>query len=825
MSPPSHSLTILICLGIATSALAVSERVFHIEFVTPRAAQRGSSVDVTLEGAVIKEAREVLFYRPGIKCTSTQPLPSLPAPRKMGMGGFSEERALCRFEVAADCPVGLHPFKVRTPTELTSLSTFAITAWPIQNEGEDKSDTNGTRANATLVKHGTAVLGNLYDKGTQVADIDFYRVSGKAGAHLSVEIDAVRLTEVTYGGAEFDHLMRILDSDGKELARNDDNALHMQDPMISMLLPRDGDYFIEIKQRIYDSRTGDHCYYLAHIGTNSRPLAVYPAGGPAGKPLQVTLIGDPKGDSRKSITLPAKEGAFDFYDDLPSPLPMRVSACDNILEATADETPVPSLPAALNGIIDQAGDSDAFRITVKKGERWRVRVFARALGTPLDPHIAIRRADADTPEIEGDDATLDARNLHGMMGISGQFQCRERLDPSIVWEPKTDGDYLLTIDDMRGLGDATSVYRIEIEPARDEVVTYFTARAFDDSESTRLTGLTIPQGNRWSVNVHLAEGQGNRYAGEIELVANNLPKGVKMIAPRIPASTKQAQIQFMADASTPPQVALITLHARATDGTPLLSSSQQGFCFLNHSGGRAWNSVVVDRYALAVTEPAPFTIDVVQPEIALSQNGELALAVKITRRAGFKQPVEFQCDWLPPGVHGDSTITVPADQSESVMHLHADEFAKPGAYQFALTASTTGGWDYTGVGRIRVASNIIKLQVTQPYVVLTNEPTSIRRGGRTQIEWSVAHQKPFDGEADAILLGLPKGVTVTTPPKLKSGDKTLIFPITATSEALLGQYKELTCELIITERQQQIHQRTGKGILRVDPAAQQAQLK
>ncbi|MFN0080489.1 MAG: serine protease [Prosthecobacter sp.] len=814
------ALTIAAIFGFAVTALAVSERVFHIEFVTPRAAQRGTAVDVTLEGAIIKEAREVLFYRPGIKCTSTKPLPSLPAPRKMGMGGFSEEKVLCRFEIAADCPVGLHPFKVRTPTELTSLSTFAVTAAPIMEEGEGQRDVNGSRATATLVKPGTAVLGSLYDKGSQVADIDCYKISGKAGMRLSIEIDAVRLTEVTYGGAEFDHILRVLDADGRELARNDDNALHLQDPLLSMLLPRDGEYFIEIKQRIYDSRTGDHCFYLAHIGTHSRPLVVYPAGGPAGKPLQATLIGDPTGDIRKTIALPAKEGAFDFYDDMPSPLPMRVSRYGNVLEAATDDTPVPSLPAALNGIIEQPGDADAFRITAKKGERWRVRVFARSLGTPLDPHIAIRRADADTPEIEGDDATLDARSLHGMMGISGGFQCKERLDPSIVWEPKQDGDYVLTIDDMRGLGDATSVYRIEIEPAGDEVVTYFTARAFDDSESTRLTGLTIPQGNRWSVSVHLAEGQGNRYVGEIELVANNLPDGVKMIAPRIPANTKQAQVQFIAAAGAPPQVALISLLAKATDGTPLLSSSQQGFCFLNHSGGRAWNSVVVDQYALAVTDPAPFTIDVIQPEIALSQNGELALAVKITRHAGFKQPIEFQCDWLPPGVNGESTITVPADQSESVMHLHANEFAKPGAYQFALTASTTGGWDYTGVGRVRVASNIIHLNVTEPYVMLTHKPTAVRRGGTTQIEWTVEHKKRFDGEATATLLGLPKGVTVTTPPKLKSGDKTLIFPVTATNEALLGQYKELTCELIITERQQQIHQRTGKGILRVDPAAQ-----
>ena len=40
----------------------------------------------------------------------------------------------------------------------------------------------------------------------------------------------------------------------------------------------------------------------------------------------------------------------------------------------------------------------------------------------------------------------------------------------------------------------------------------------------------------------------------------------------------------------------------------------------------------------------------------------------------------------------------------------------------------------------------------------------------------------------------------------------------AASEALLGQYKELSCEIVVTEGGQSIRQRTGKGILRVDPA-------
>ncbi|MFN0080488.1 MAG: serine protease [Prosthecobacter sp.] len=800
---------ILGALCLAGPVLA-GPMVHHIEAVTPRAGQRGTTLEVTLEGAHLKDPREILFYRPGVRCTEIKALPSLPEPRSGIHGGFTQDMVRCRFEIAADCPLGIHPFRLRTATELTMLSTFAVTPYTIVDEAEPGQGRNDTLKTALDVKPGTSVRGNITN--SQLADVDLYRVSATAGRHLSVEVNAVWLSERYYGGAEYDLMARILDAEGRELARNDDSALHLQDPIVSTILPRDGDYFVEIKQPVFNGSAT----YLAHIGSHSRPLAVYPAGGPAGKKLSATLLGDPAGDQTTQIALPDTDGDFDLFNDMPSPLPMRVSRYENVLEERgAAETPVKTLPVALNGIIEQSGDDDSFRFSAKKGQRWRIRVFARTLGSNLDPRIAIHRAGSDDIEIEGDDATLEERGFYAM---SAQIQRKEKMDPSIVWEPKEDGDFVLTMSDLRGLGDALSVYRIEIEPVRDEVSTFIAARVIDAVECPRLTSITVPQGNRWNVNINLAEGQGNRCKGDLELVATGLPEGVRMIAPRIVAGSKQAQAQFIATADVKPQVALITLQCRAVDGTPLVSRCQQSFPFINRSGGHAWHTVVTDQYALAVTEAAPFSFDLVQPQIPLSQQSELAVQVKVTRQPGFNDALEFQCDWLPPGVQSEPTVTIPAGQSDAIMHLTADGNAKPGVWQLAVTASTTGGSYYLGVGRIRSATHFIDLTIAEPYVALKNHPAAVRRGATAQIEWEVQHKKPFTGEAEAILLGLPKGVSVVGTPKLKAGDAKLIFGITATNEALMGQYKELTCELVVKERGQEIRQRTGKGILRVDPA-------
>ncbi len=803
-----------VCLILATSLATIAEAgamVHHIEFVTPRVGQRGTTVDVELEGTFIKDTREVLFYKPGIKCIAIKPQPSLPEPKGSGLphGGYVQDSVICTFQIAPDCPLGLHPFKLRTAHELTMLSTFAVTAFAIFDEAEPGQGRNDTLKTALEIKPNTTVRGSI--RNSQAADIDLYKVSAKAGQHLSVEVDAVWLSERYYGGAEYDLMARILDGDGKELAVNDDSALHLQDPIISSIVPRDGDYFVEIKQRVYNGNSN----YIAHIGTNARPLAIYPAGGPAGKALPVTLLGDPAGEKPTTLTLPSTEGNFAFNEAMPSPLPMRVSLYENQLEdRSAEVTLVKTLPIALNGIIEQPGDEDTFRITAKKGDRWRVRVYARSLGTTLDPRIAIRRVGSENIDLEGDDATLEERGFHGM---SGQIQRKEKMDPSLIWEPKEDGDYTLSITDMRGLGDALSVYRIEIEPVRDEISTSIAARVIDSVECPRLTSIGVAPGNRWNVNINLSEGQGNRYKGDLDIVATGLPPGVQMIASRIIAGAKQAQAQFIAGPEVKPQVGLITLQCQTTDGTSLVSRSQQSFPFVNRSGGHAWHTVVVDQYAFAITDPAPYTVELVQPPIPLSQQSELAVQLKFTRQPGFNEALEFQCDWLPPGVEGEPTVTIPEGKNESLMHLTADANAKPGTWKLAVTASTTGGSYYLGVGRIRTATNFIDLIIAEPYVVLKNHPAAVRRGATAQIEWDVEQKKPFTGEAEAILLGLPKGVTVTANLKLKLTDTKLIFEIIATSEALMGQYKELTCELVFKASGQEIRQRSGKGILRVDP--------
>lgn len=832
------------CMAAALILLAVELHAGpvqrHIERVMPRSGQRGTTVEVIIQGVELNDVREAIFYRGGIEAVEFTPAMPIP-PRGLHHGARIEQQVTCRFRIADNCPVGVHPFRLRTARELTTVSTFHVTPFAVVNEAEQARGQNDRIGNSeTLVAGSTTVAGQIQ------GDVDCFQISRKQGEHISVEVDSVWLTEIAYGEAENDLTVQILDDAGTLLARNDDSILHVQDPIVSTIAPRNGNYFVRIQQSVpLDAQV----QYLAHIGTNVRPLVAFPPGGPAGQPLTLRLLGDPSGESVATVMLPEPERTapgealqseprasgvqpeaasgfdFDYFPgpvggQPPSALPLRVSPIPNVMESEIGASTI-SLPVAINGIIEKPFEEDVYRLTVKKGDRFKVEVFGRSIGSPLDPKIWIRRADSLSPEIEGDDTPIAASRFYS---ASGSIQRKELLDPSFVWEPKHDGEYLLTVADMRGLGDAMSVYRIEITPATDSVNTYLFARVIDSMQCPRLTAPAVPVGNRWTVTFNLKEGLGNRYRGGLEIFAIGLPDGVEMVAPSILPGQTTAAVQFIAATNVKPQARLIDVRVRPTDPTArasFQSRSQESFPFLSHSGGRAWHHVRVNQYVLAVTDPAPFTIDVTPPRIPLIRNGSLDIAVHVTRHRDFSGPIDVQAEWLPGGVSGAPALTIPPDKTDATYTLTANGGAPIAISQLSLIATTTDGIDsgyYTGVGRVRVSTPFFKVHVADPHIDLKSQPVAVRRGQRGRIVWQVEHRRPFEGQATAELLGLPKGVRVIgTAPRLLPGQSELAFEIEVPQDTLLGPYRELSCEISLMESGQEIKQRLGRGVLRVDP--------
>ncbi len=256
---------------------------YMVDYLLPRGGARGATVLVEFHGTSLENPKQILFYQPGINAAE---FVSYPKPGD----GFK-----VKFKIAPDCPLGEHVLRVRTATALSDAVTFWVSPFPtdVRIRIQDRRERHAGKS--PPVRPNTTVEGQILPG--QDMDKDIYRVQVQKGQRISVEVEAARLGTLHFGG-ENDLVVRILDADGKELGMNDDSALFVQDPVLSIVAPHDGTYYVEIKQQIfYPPR---QAWYRAHIGTFSRPTAIFPAGGQAGTTIEARILGDPTGDSHRA---------------------------------------------------------------------------------------------------------------------------------------------------------------------------------------------------------------------------------------------------------------------------------------------------------------------------------------------------------------------------------------------------------------------------------------------------------------------------------------------------------------------------------------------
>jgi hypothetical protein len=137
---------------------------------------------------------------------------------------------------------------VVTPAGETPPHRILIDATPTVNE---KEPNNGFKQ-AQPVQVPQIVQGSIGNN----TDVDVFRIDGKAGQKLTLEIFAAR-----YGSA-LDSILTLYDADGQILAVNDDHD-GSPDSRLEVTLPRDGVYYVAVSDA-HDVGGPAHVYQL-HI--------------------------------------------------------------------------------------------------------------------------------------------------------------------------------------------------------------------------------------------------------------------------------------------------------------------------------------------------------------------------------------------------------------------------------------------------------------------------------------------------------------------------------------------------------------------------------
>lgn len=736
-----------------------------VQRFSPPGGTRGNEVTIKLVGENLIDPAELMFYRPGLSITKIVP------------GAEAKSETLVTLKVADDCPLGEHPFRLRTPGGLSDLFTLRVGPYTDAAEVEPNQDVK----RAQKIARSATVTGTITE-----LDVDCFAVEAKKGERLSAEVEGLRL-----GPDLFDPHVSILSTQGKVLYERDDAPLLRLDSFATIAVPEDGTYIIQVRESALGGSA--ESVYRLHVGSFPRPAACFPAGGQVGEELTVSYIGDPLGALVDTVKLPPNPAdEFPVFPSVesqsaPSPHFLRVSLFPNALEHEPNDRPSDvsdfvSTPVALNGILSKPGDVDCFRVRLKGNETLDIEVFGQRIRSPIDSVLTI--LDSRGHVIVENDDTL----LH---------------DSKVRLHVPSDGDYFVQVGDHRHRGGAEFVYRVEIH-APNPLLTLNIPEV--ERHSQQRQTIAIPRGGRFAA---LLAVQRQNISGVVDLIASGLPEGVTMKAQPIPAHQHLALAVFEATEDAPLAGALVDLRGAIESDvsiSPVPSRFEQRVGVV--TGRReVFRETTVDRVALAVTEAAPFKLTLEQPTAAVVQDGRIGLRVRIERQPGFDKPVRLQLPLQPPYLERpdeeQAPIEIAANESETIYPLIATLEAPVDTWPIALL-----GRAETPDGNVWTSSNFVTLSVTEPYVKLAVQPAETEAGQSVNVVCDLETLVPYDGEAVIKLAGLPKG---TTAPELKidRSKKTVAFPVTVTDATPIGIHNALYCEITIAG--QPVTQFVGRG--------------
>jgi len=359
------------------SSFAATPNVTH---VSPSAAAPGKTTVVTVLGDNLQGAVDLW--------TS---FPCEVAPVK------SSDSTAFELKAPRQTSTGIGAIRLITTNGLSSLHLLLIDSLPTV----EAARTNHSLATAQRLSGQVAVDGVCEELRS-----DLYRITAKKGDRLSIEVVAQRI------GSPLDPLLRLLDTQGRELAVNDDAPGLGADARIDFHCPKTGEYLIEVRD-------------TQHAG-----------GARHGYRLRV---GDALPTPLQFLTSPE-------VSKLTEPLyPLRsadeVEPNDNDAHAQLIR-----LPVELAGRFDQPGDRDVFEFQAGKGERMVFAGRTRSLGSPCDLFLQLQTTNGN--KIAEANATAADEGI-----LTNRFNA--------------DGIYRLVVEELNRNGGPAFAYRVaarELKP-------------------------------------------------------------------------------------------------------------------------------------------------------------------------------------------------------------------------------------------------------------------------------------------------------------------------------------------------------------------------
>lgn len=620
-----------------------------ISSTRPQAVLPGGSTRVVIQGSQLAEASQVWTSFPATATLAAD----------VDNNGNDATKATWQFDVPAEVPVGIHGLRIAGPGGVSALKLLLVDDLPsLPSQGS-----NTSRQAAQEVTLPVAIDGTVPSLSYQ-----YFRFSAKAGESLSIEVVARRL------GSALDPFIRLFNPQGREVAWSDDEAGLRGDARLHHTFESDGPYTLELRDIRYQG--GGAHFYRLRLGDFPIVSVPYPLGAPRGEQTAVTFVGPDAAavapalvtlapdEQEEAVNVGAKiingrSSALALLRVAQSAATPEIEPNDSIEQATAA-----ALGTTFSGRIDQPGDSDIFKVTASKGQKFTFRSITRRVGAPTSAYVRI------------------------LNQTGGQLAAKEDFgvgDASFDYTFPAYGDYFVSVDELHGRGGGQFGYLIETAPA---------TAGFDLSVSANTVNIGLNSTSSVTVNANR-----RGYNGPIQVAAVGLPEGIISQPTVIGPGMKSVVLTLTSTApSARNQVIPIRITGTATIGKQdvvAVASAEDAMKAGFHSV--PWAPQSLTRHIAVGIGPEPqIRVRPEAPSVTLVKGQSATVKILSGRSEGFNEAITLAVtpDAKKGGLPGNVTAEVkpiPKDQNEAVVTFKATDKAPTGTFTVALTATIKQG--------------------------------------------------------------------------------------------------------------------------------------
>jgi len=623
----------VLALSLASPALAQAP---SAGYVFPSGAQIGAKTNVTVNGGNLQEASATVISGEGV---------AVKIVKNTEAGSLGLE-----LEAAGDAVPGAREIRIITPRGTSNAARIWVGPYAEANETEP----NNTYAAPQKMERLPATFNGQINGGE---DVDVYAFSAGAGETMVFDLVAIPLA------SPLDGYLQLADSRGKVITSSQEPF--DRDPRIIHTFQTAGAYTILVRDTLY--RGDANFVYRLTAGQIPLVTGYLPLAGRRGQSTEVLLEGVNLGSMKTlQIQMPESGDAHAVAARTSSgtalhPVSLAATQLEEYREYEPNNlishaTPLGDLPVAASGRIDKPGDVDLFKITPTTAGLVTFNLFARRLGSRIDPYLRI--LDAMGKELQSND---DA----------------DGKDSRVSFNVQAGTVYLLEVRSQEKSSGVNAYYRLEMAPPSGQ----------DFKLSLLPAGVNVAKAGSAMLTVNLQRING--FGGPVQVRVEGLPAGVTASPVTIPAGQASALFTLSADGSANPgAMSMMRVIGTGQIGDQMVERS--AIPIEQYTLPQAPDGQVSRREAkflpAAVMPQQAYSLATESRQVTIKRGMNATIKIIAARQAGATQAINITVAGQPNNVN-PMLQNIAANANEVTLTLQVAGNAPVGTYNLVFTGN------------------------------------------------------------------------------------------------------------------------------------------